>query len=74
MLKTKPMFLEEDGKAKFVVLSMRDYAAIKEALEDAEDARILDQARRRGAGKPRIPHEQILREFGLPPGRKPCKA
>ena len=74
MLKTKPMFLEEDGKAKFVVLSMRDYSAIKAALEDAEDWRILDQARRRGAGKPRISHERIFAEFGLKPGRKPCKA
>ena len=37
MIKIKPTFLEENGKAKFVVFSMKDYAAIKEALEDAED-------------------------------------
>lgn len=65
MLKMKPTFIEENGKAKFVVFSMNDYATIKEALEDAEDARILDEAKRRGAGKPRIPHRQILEEFGL---------
>jgi hypothetical protein len=65
MLQTKPTFIEENGKAKFVVFSMKDYAAIKEALEDAEDSRILDEARRRGAGKPRIPHKRILEEFGL---------
>jgi hypothetical protein len=65
MLKMKPTFIEENGKAKFVVFSIRDYATIKEALEDADDARILDEAKRRGAGKPRIPHKQILEEFGL---------
>lgn len=65
MLKMKPTFIEENGKAKFVVFSMKDYAAIKEALEDAEDVRILEEAKRRGAGKPRIPHTQILEEFGL---------
>ena len=63
MIKIKPTFLEENGKAKFVVFSMSDYAAIKEALEDAADARILDKARRRGQSKPRIPNAQIMREF-----------
>lgn len=65
MLKMKPTFLEENGKAKFVVFSMKDYAAIKEALEDAEDARIINESRRRGHGSPRIPHEQVMQEFGL---------
>lgn len=65
MLKMKPTFIEENGKAKFVILTMKDFAAMQEALEDAEDARILDEAKRRGAGKPRIPHKQILEEFGL---------
>ena len=74
MLKIKPTFLEENGKAKFVVFSMKDYAAIKEALEDSEDARIIDEARRRGAGKPRIPQEQIMLEFGLKPAGKKRKA
>lgn len=65
MTRIQPTFLEENGKAKFVVFNMKDYAAIKKALEDAEDARILDEAKRRGAGKPRIPHSEILVEFGL---------
>ncbi len=74
MLKMKPTFLEENGKAKFVVFSMKDYTAIKEALEDSEDARIIDESRRRGAGKARVPHDQILKEFGLKPGGKKRKA
>ena len=32
MLKVKPTFIEENGKAKFVVFSFKDYATIKEAL------------------------------------------
>ena len=74
MLYMKPTFLEENGKPKFVVFSIKDYPAIKEALEDAEDARIIDESRRRGAGKPRIPHEQIMREFGLKTSEKKRKA
>ena len=74
MLKMKPTFLEKNGKAKFVVFNMKDYAAIKEALENVEDARILDKARHRGAGKARIPHDEIMREFGLAPGRKKRRA
>jgi PHD/YefM family antitoxin component YafN of YafNO toxin-antitoxin module len=65
MLKLKPTFLKENGQEKFVVLSINDYAAIREALEDAEDARILDEAIRRNAGKPTIPFEQVKRELGI---------
>ena len=50
MLKMKPTFIKENGKAKFVVFSMKDYATIMEALEDAEDCRILEEAKRRGVG------------------------
>lgn len=32
---------------------------------DNTDLRILDEAKRRGAGKPRIPHKEILEELGL---------
>ena len=63
MLKLKPTFLKEDGKEKFVVLSIDDYAAIREALEDAEDARILEEAIRRDAGGPRIPLDQVKRQL-----------
>lgn len=73
MLKMKPTFLEENGKPKFVVFSMKDYAAIQDALADSDDARILDASRRRGAGKPRIPHDQIMREFGLKRGGRKRK-
>lgn len=63
MLKLKPKFLDENGEAKFVVLTMGDYTAIREALEDAEDARILEEAKRRHAGGPLIPFAQVKRQL-----------
>lgn len=54
VLKLKPTFLKENGKDKFAVLTIEQYAAVREALEDAEDARILDEAIRRDDGV-RIP-------------------
>jgi peptidyl-tRNA hydrolase len=79
MLKLSPKFLEENGQKKFVVLTMGDYAAIREALEDAEDARILEEAIRRDAGRPRIPFAEVKRQLAAQrrakaPGRKKGKA
>jgi hypothetical protein len=64
-LKLKPKYLKENGKAKFVVLTIEDFIHIQEALENAEDFRILEKAKRRGAKAARIPHDQIKREFGV---------
>ncbi len=62
MLKLKPTFLKENGEDKFAVLSIEEYAAIREALEDAEDARILEEAIRRDNGV-RIPFVQVKRQL-----------
>ncbi len=63
MVKLNPKFLEENGKAKFVILTMGDYKAIQEALEDAEDARILDEAKRRHGNGPLIPFAEAKRQL-----------
>ncbi len=63
MLKLKPTFLKENGEDKFAVLSIEEYAAIREALEDAEDARVLEEAIRRDAGGPRIPFAEVKRQL-----------
>ena len=65
VLKMKPTFIEENGKPKFVVFSMKDFKAITEALEDAYDVRLIRESRRESAGKPTISHEQMLRELGM---------
>ena len=61
MLKLKPTFLKDNGKDKFAVFSIDEYAAIREALEDAEDARILEEAIRRDDGV-RIPFADVKRQ------------
>lgn len=65
MLKLKPKFLKENGKDKFVLFSMKEYAQIREALEDAEDFRILEESRRRNAGKPTYTLEEVKRHLGI---------
>lgn len=65
MLKLKPKFLKENGEAKFVVLTMKDYSEIREAIEDAEDYRILEESRRRNAGKPTHSLEEVKRRLGI---------
>lgn len=65
MIKLKPKFLKENGQNKFAVFTMSDYEQIRSALEDAEDARILDEARRRNKNRPRISHDQMKRQLGL---------
>ncbi len=73
MLKLKPTILKEKGEDKFAVFSMEDYAAIREALEDAEDARILEEAIRRDAGGRRIPFAEVKRELATRPQGKSRK-
>ena len=65
MLRTKYDVLVRNGKERFVLIPVKEYEALVERLEDEEDFRILQEARKRSAGKPLIPHEQIMREFGL---------
>jgi predicted AAA+ superfamily ATPase len=65
MLKLKPKFLKENGEAKFVVLTMKDYAEIREALEDAEDLRILEESKRRNTGKPSYTLDEVKRRLGI---------
>ena len=74
MLKTKYDMLTRNGKEQFVVVPLKDYRAMLERLEDEEDFRIIEASKKRNAGKPLIPHEQIMRKFGLIPRRKRRKS
>jgi hypothetical protein len=65
MLKTKYDMLTRNGNEHFVVVPLKDYEALLEQMEDEADFRALEAAKKRNAGKPRIPHSQILEEFGL---------
>jgi hypothetical protein len=53
---------------------MKDFKTITEALENAHDLRLIEESKRRSAGKPTISHEQMLKELGLKPARRKRKA
>jgi hypothetical protein len=46
---------------------------MQERLEDDADFRAIEASKKRNAGKSLIPHQQVMREFGLAPGRKKRK-
>jgi hypothetical protein len=63
--------LIRNGKEQFVVIPKKHYEALLERLEHEEDYRTLQQAKKRNAGTPLIPHAQVVRELGLKlPARK----
>ena len=74
MLKTRYDVLTRNGTEKFVVVPMTDYEALLERLEDEQDLRDLQAAKKLNAGKPGISHEQMLKQLGLKPTRPKSKA
>jgi hypothetical protein len=65
VVKIKPEFLSKNGRREFAVLTMKDFDRVMEALEDAEDLRILREARRRNADSPTYTLEEVKRRLGL---------
>lgn len=74
MLKTKYDMLTRNGKEQFIVVPLKDYETLLERVEDEADFRTIEASKKRNAGRPLIPHEQVMREFGLPPARKRRKS
>jgi PHD/YefM family antitoxin component YafN of YafNO toxin-antitoxin module len=70
MLKLKPEYITKNGRREFVVLTVEDYEKVKEALEDAEDLRILQEVRRRNAGAPTYSLAEVRQRLGLSRPRK----
>ena len=69
MLKLKPEYLKKNGRNEFVVLTVEEFDQIKEALEDAEDSRILQEAKRRGAKSPTTTLVEMKRLLGMTSGK-----
>jgi hypothetical protein len=69
MLKTKYDVVTRNGKPQFVLVPVGDYEALLERLEDDADFRAIEKSKKRNSGKRLIPHEQVMREFGLRSGR-----
>lgn len=74
MIKSKYDVLVRNGKERFVVLPEKDYEAMRERLDDDADFRAIEASKKRNAGKPLIPHEQVMRDFGLTPKPKKRKS
>jgi len=73
MLKTKYDILTRNGKEQFIVLPLADYQSLVELAEDEADHRAIAASKKRNAGKSLIPHDQVMRDFGLAPARKKRK-
>jgi hypothetical protein len=67
MIQFHPEFLKKNGKNEFVVLPYEEFVTIQELLEDAEDALLLEQARREDQGKPGVSLEEVMKRFGITP-------
>lgn len=65
MIELHPEILEKDGKKQFVILPYEEFAAIQEALADAEDLAALRAAKKEEGDLPGIPFEQAVDELGL---------
>jgi hypothetical protein len=65
MIELHPEILEKDGKKQFVILPYEEFAAIQEALADAEDLAALRAAKKEEADLPGIPLEKAVDELGL---------
>jgi len=65
MIELHPEILEKDGKKQFVILPYEEFAAIQEALADAEDLAALRAAKKEEHDAPGIPLEQVVEELGL---------
>ena len=65
MIELHPEILEKDGKKQFVILTYEEFAAIEQALADAEDLAALREAKKEEQAAPSIPLEQVVDELGL---------
>jgi len=64
MIELHPEILEKDGK-QFVILTSEEFAAIEQALADAEDLAALRAAKKEEHAAPGVPLGQVVDELGL---------
>ncbi len=65
MIALHPEILRKDGKEQFVVLTWEEYSAVRELLEDLDDLRAIEEAKRQDKGEPGLSTEEIRRQLGL---------
>jgi hypothetical protein len=63
MIEIHPQFIKDtDGNKSLVILPVTEFDAIMEELEDAEDVRLYDEAKKNDTGE-RIPLEEAFRRI-----------
>ena len=65
MIELHPEIVEKDGKKQFVILPYEEFAAIQEALADADDLAALRAAKKAECDAPTIPLDQVVEELEL---------
>ena len=70
MKKLKPEFLKKNGKIQFVVLTLEDYEAFREMIEDAHDVRLVREARKSNGSAPGISIDEMKRRLVVSRRRK----
>lgn len=74
MQKAKYDVLVRNGTERFIVVPEKDFDALREQLEDDADFQTIEESKKRNAGKPLIPFEQVKQELALQHRRKKQKS
>ena len=65
MIEVHPQFIKDtDGNKSLVILPVTEFDAIMEELEDMEDVRLYDEAKKNDTGE-RIPIEEAFRRIDV---------
>lgn len=64
-LELHPEFLSSNGQRQFAVLPYEEYVALSELLEDLEDLRDLEIARKENEGQPSFTLHEVKKELGI---------
>ena len=64
MIELHPEIVVKDEK-QFVILPYEEFAAIQEALADAEDLAVLRAAKKEEQNAGTVPFEQVIDDLGL---------
>ena len=65
MIELHPEILEKDGKKQFVILTYEEFAAIEQALADADDLAALRVLKKEELDAPSVPLEKVVDALGL---------
>jgi len=65
MIELHPQIVTKNGEKQFVILPYDEFAAIQEALADADDLNALRIAKNEESEAPVVPLEEIISSLGL---------